>query len=72
MVLCRRRPIAFARRCLLQAGTLAALPTPALSQAREPVLLGLTPVFVDSDLQLLQAVEGELARPISAGCRVAG
>lgn len=48
------------RRLLLGAGIGAALLRPALASAREPIALGLTPVFVDSDLQLLQAIEREL------------
>lgn len=48
------------RRGLLGAGIGATLLRPSLARAGEPTALGLTPVFVDSDLLLLQAIEREL------------
>lgn len=41
--------------------TFAALTAPAIARANAPVTLGLTPVFVDTDLVLLKAIERELS-----------
>ena len=41
--------------------TVAALAAPAVARANAPVTLGLTPVFVDTDLVLLKAIERELS-----------
>lgn len=54
-----RRPIG-RRAVLLGAGT-AALAAPA-SRAATPVTMGLTPVFLDSDIRLLAQLESYLAR----------
>ncbi len=43
------------------AGALSALPTPSLGRTEESIAVGLTPVFVDSDLALLKAIEQELS-----------
>ncbi|MCC7274231.1 MAG: PhnD/SsuA/transferrin family substrate-binding protein [Alphaproteobacteria bacterium] len=48
------------RRRLLGAA-LAALSAPPAVRAEEPITLGLTPVFLDSDLALLNAIEGDLS-----------
>lgn len=48
------------RRSMLRAASLAGLPMPVLGQDRPAIVLGLTPVVVDSDLELLQAMEREL------------
>lgn len=56
------------RRTLLRAGPIAVLPRTASSDQGSPVALGLTPVVLDSDIQLLQAMERELGN--SLGTRV--
>ena len=53
------------RRAIV-AGALATLAVPYVARALEPVALGLTPVFVDSDLVLLNAIERELSRRTGA------
>lgn len=47
-------------------GALAALAVPRLARALEPLALGLTPVFVDSDLALLNVMERELSKRVGA------
>lgn len=49
-----------ARRTALSMGIGVVLATPYLARATEPVSLGLTPVFLDSDLALLRDLEREL------------
>ena len=49
------------RRRRVMGGALAALAAPRIARAIEPIALGLTPVFLDSDLALLKAVERELS-----------
>lgn len=55
----------YGRRAVL-GGALATLAAPRIARALEPVALGLTPVFVDSDLVLLNAIERELSRRTGA------
>ncbi len=49
------------RRRGLMGGAIAALSAPTVARAAEPIILGLTPVFLDSDLVLLKAMERELS-----------
>lgn len=53
------------RRALVAGATFAAsLGMPAVSRAARPVLFGLTPVFLDSDIQLIAEIERYLSRRI--------
>jgi phosphonate transport system substrate-binding protein len=55
------RASAFSRRHLL-AGAAAALIVPRDASAERPITFGLTPVFLDSDVQLLARLEEYLRR----------
>ena len=48
------------RRSALGLGVGAALARPAIARVQPPITLGLTPVFLDSDLVLLEQLEAEL------------
>jgi phosphonate transport system substrate-binding protein len=54
------------RRRLVAVGAalVASLAMPAVSRAARPVLFGLTPVFLDSDIQLIAEIERYLSRSI--------
>lgn len=53
------------RRILAGGGAfLASLSIPAISQTARPVLFGLTPVFLDSDIQLIAEIERYLSQRI--------
>ena len=60
--------VALTRRQAL-GGCASALASPSVARAADPLLLGLTPVFVDSDFTMLKAIElelsGRLRRPVT-------
>jgi phosphonate transport system substrate-binding protein len=59
----KARPRHISRRQIFAGGAaVSALAIPTLSQAARPVLFGLTPVFLDSDIQLIADLERYLSR----------